>query len=270
MGSDIKQHSRALTDKQLEVLKLLFRFRFGTAELIAQAQGGVTVQSIRNRLNSLLKNDYIIVKREGKDRLMGRPGTFRLSAKGRAYLKEQGKGKYSEKVLNAIRANRDVSERFIDRQLTIFRISNSLESNYGEDLLFLTKSNLAADKFAYMPEVKPDALIHLSDIKKSYFLFFLDETIPDFALVRRVAPIFEYEKSGKWEAATGQKLPAVLLMCASNRIETLMRKRISKLAVDNQSEAIFAATTLAKFLEGEIAKPWRVLTDDTPFELKEL
>lgn len=269
MGENIKHKGRALTAKQLDLLKLLFRFRFATAEHLAQAQNGVSLQSIRIRLKTMVANDLIVMKRDGSDRIMGKPATYRLSSKGMAELKKQG-NKYSEKVLNAIRANRHSSENFINRHLSIFKIYNLLTSSYGNDLLFLTKSNLAADKFEYLPEVKPDALIHLTSQDKSYFLYYLDESMPDFALFRRIAPIFEYEKSGKWEAATEQDFPRVLIVSSTNRVETVMRKRLSKVASDERSDIVFAGTTLERLSEGDDSCPWRPYAEDENIRLEDL
>lgn len=265
-----KKKDRELTVKQLDVLKLLFRFRFGTADLIAQAQGGVSLQSVQTRLNSMLKSDLIIQKREGKDKLQGKPAIYRLSAKGRRVLRDLDSVKYSEKVLNAIRGNRNTGDQFIDRQLAIFRVHNVLDHYYGEDLVYLTKSNLAAEKFNYMPEVKPDALISLTDTDTSFFMYLIDQSMPEFASVRRVAPVFEYEKIGKWETETGEDLPGLLFACGSNRLETVMRKRIGKMASDNQSDFTIASTTLERLLDSETAPTWRLLNDDDSRELKEL
>lgn len=266
----MKKHDRGLTDKQLDVLKLLFRFRFGTAELIAQSQGGVSLQTVRTRLNSMLDSELIIQKREGKDKIQGKPAVYWLSTKGRRKLRDNDQSKYSERALNAIRGNRNSSDAFITRQLKIFRISNKLETALGDSFVFLTKSNLAAEKFDYLPEVKPDALIRLTEVDRSFFMYYLDQSVPDFASIRRVAPVFEYEKVGKWEVETEEDLPGVLLVCGSNRLETVMRKRISKLSVDHESDLTFATTTEEKLMTGESSSPWRRLGDDSPLDLEDL
>jgi DNA-binding HxlR family transcriptional regulator len=233
----------SLTLKQLDVLKLLFRFRFGTSDLIARAQGGISTRSMRTRLTALEDKGMVVKKQDGRSKLAGKPAVYRLAAKGRAVLKKDG-AKYSEKVLNSIRAHRDNSERFIQQHLTLFALFNVLGDAYGEGLVFLTKSNIATDKFDYLSETRPDAFIHLAENNQYYFLYLLDESSPDFVYVRRIAALFAYEKSGKWQAAVGEKLPVVLLVCSSNRLETTLRKKLAKLADDANSDIRFASTTV--------------------------
>jgi DNA-binding MarR family transcriptional regulator len=258
---------RNLTQKQLDVLKLLYRFRFGTSDLIARAQGGVSRQSTNIRLASLVKGEYVIKKQTGRDRIQGKPAVYRLGAKGRAVLRKEG-SKYSEKVLNTIRANRDNSDHFVQRQLTIFKIFNDLTAKYGDTLVLLAKSNMAADKFHYLPEVKPDALIYHEGTDKYFFVFLLDDSMPDFALVRRIAPIFEYEKSGKWEAATKTESPRILLACNTKRIETVMRKRVARLHDDARSDLILATSTLDRM--NSDATPWKGMDSEQNATLVDL
>lgn len=258
---------RNLSDKQLDVLKLLFRFRFGTTDLISEAQGGISRNSAHVRLTSLLDRGFITKKLDGRSRLQNKPAIYSLAAKGRKILSEDP-AKYSPKVINSIRANRNASDDFISHHLSLFSIFNVLNQHH-KGLVFLTKSNLGAEKFDYLPEVKPDAFIYLPQTKKYFFLYLLDGDSPDFAYVRRVAAVFEYEKSGKWEASSGEHLPAILLVCEKRRVETVMRKRFTRLANDADSEMRFVTATLEGVLDTETASPWRTNEGDEKVELSE-
>jgi DNA-binding MarR family transcriptional regulator len=256
MKDKVPTQQRSLTDKQLDVLKLLYRFRFGTSDLISQAQGGISRQSTNARLTVLVEKELINKKQDGRAKLEGKPAIYSLAAKGRTTLRKQG-DKYSDKVLNSIRANRDSSEKFVQHNLTIFSIANKLSELYGDDITFLTKSNIYGDSFDYLPESRPDAFLHIKSLNSYYFLYNLDDSTPDFALIRRVSPVFEHEKSGKWEVKTGLKLPSVLMVCSSNRLETTMRKRFAKLKSDEASDFGFVTTVVSRLLESGDGSVWR-------------
>jgi DNA-binding MarR family transcriptional regulator len=241
---------RNLTSKQLDVLRLLFRFRFGTSDLISVAQGKLTRQAANARLSSLAERGYISGRRDGKDRVQGKPTIYSLAAKGRAVLRKEP-GKYSESALDSIRANRDSSDRFIEHNLLVFAIFNSLSELYGDKLEFLTKSNLAAEEFDYLTDLKPDAFVQLDAGEgEAFLLYLLDDNTPDFALIRRVSAVFEYEKSGKWQAKTGKELPRILLVCTSNKLRTTMAKRFERLVMKESSGLLVVTTLLIDVLEG--------------------
>lgn len=262
MGDIKTTRERVLTAKQLDVIKLLFRFRFGTSDLISQALGGLARQSANSRLAILVERGYLTKKRDGNDRVHGKPAIYSLAAKGRAVLRQEPE-KYAESVLNSIRANRNSSERFIERNLSIFAIYNALAAKYGEKLVFLTKSNLATNKFDYLPDAKPDAFIQLEVGEgKYFFLYLLDESTPDFALVRRITSVFEYEKSGRWIVKTGFVLPSVLLVCGTNRLQTTITKRVARASRKESSDFVFAATTLDSVLSDE-KKAWKSAIGET-------
>lgn len=265
MQGDNEEKKGRMTHKQLDVLKLLFRFRFATSDHIAAAQN-IQRNAAVVRLRNLTAKEFVRRKRDGKDRVEGRPAVFSLAPKGIALLKEESK-KYSPKVLNAIRTNTSASSGFIERSLSIFTVFNHLRKDYP-DLLLLTKSNLAADKFDYLPEHKPDALLFFEKSKKYFFMYVFDADTPDFANIRRLKPIADYEKSGRWEDATKSNFPHVLIICSIKRQETIMRKRLYRMMNDNQIEIDFATTTLDRLLITE--KAWRLVGEDSDTKLEEI
>jgi DNA-binding MarR family transcriptional regulator len=260
MEGKSKPQQRNLTQKQFEVLRLLYRFRFGTSDLISLAQGGVTRHTAHMRLKALIEKGLIVRKHDGQDKLQGKPAVYRLATKGSNILASEG-DKYSPRVLNSIRANRTISDRFINHHLAIFAIFNKLNAKYGEDIVFLTKSNLDNEDFDYLPAVRPDVFAHLTTDGSYYFMYLLEESTPDFALVRRVSTLFEFEKSGIWEGRTGKVLPTILLACDSKRLETVMQKRFAKLKFDNESELNFATTVVSRLLENDNDTVWKRVGD---------
>ena len=61
---------KPLNNKQIEVLNILYRFRFGTSELIALIMNQSTIYT-RTRLNRLLAQDYIARNYDSSYKLRG-------------------------------------------------------------------------------------------------------------------------------------------------------------------------------------------------------
>lgn len=253
MKGNTTSRQRTLSEKQLDVLKLLFRFRFGTTDHISQAQGGLSRNSANVRLVALAEKGFISRKREGKDAISGKPAVYSLANAGRKYL-ANNPDKYSSKVLESIRANPNASEKFVNHHLNVFSIFNILSQRYQSSLVFLTKSNLDVDKFNYLPEVKPDAFLHMTESGSYYFMYVFEGDSPDFAYIRKLSTLFEYEKSGKWEITTGQKLPTVLIVTGSKRLETVLKKRIRLLKENHDSELSFTTTVMDRLKNSD--NPW--------------
>jgi len=242
---------RRLTSKEIDVLKLLYRFRFATNDHIAAVQG-VHRHSARLRAARLRDMGYLRQKRDGNAMLQNKPAVYALTSKGATYLKKEN-DRYDSKVLHAIVASADPSDEFIERNLSIFSVYNRLKALYGNDLLFLTKSAMTSEKFHYLPEVKPDAFVQLRGTY--YFLYYLSKDTLDFAHVRRFKPIFDYANSGQWENETDANFPSVLFVTETKRLATFARKRFTRFAVAGSSEITCITTTYDNLMSSE-AKVW--------------
>lgn len=254
---------RKLTSKELDVLKLLYRFRFATSDHIAAVQG-VHRHSARLRAARLRDMGYLRQKRDSAAMMQHKPAIYALTSKGATYLKQQG-SQYNPKVLRAIVASAEPSEDFIDRNLAIFSVYNRLKALYEDKLLFLTKSGMSSEKFEYLPEVKPDAFIQLG--KTYFFLYYLSKNTPDFAQVRRFKPLFDYENSGLWENTTSANFPKVLFVADTKRLATFARKRFLNFSKGTRSGMICATTTFESLMSEEV-KAWE--SDGQQVELTEL
>lgn len=238
---------RKLTSKELDVLKMLYRFRFATSDHIAAVQG-VHRHSARLRAARLRDMGYLRQKRDSEAMMQHKPAIYALTSKGATYLKQQG-SLYNPKVLRAIVAGAEPSDDFIDRNLAIFSVYNKLKGLYDDRLLFLTKSGMSSEKFEYLPEIKPDAFIQLG--KTYFFLYYLSKNTPDFAQVRRFKPLFDYENSGLWENATTASFPKVLFVADTKRLATFARKRFLNFSKGTRSEMTCATTTFENLMSEE-------------------
>ena len=87
-NSNIKSKDRKLNHGQLEVLLKLYRYRFGTRQLIASSLSKSNSTSIYSRLQILQVNGYIANRFDKSYKLSGKPAAYYLLPKGLRALKQ--------------------------------------------------------------------------------------------------------------------------------------------------------------------------------------
>lgn len=236
-------HRKKLNTEQIEVLKLLYRFRFGSNNLIAQYFDKKNRSFVFDRLKRLQEQDLILKRFDGKYRLMGKPASYSLSPRGartvQVYLD------LDEPInLKATYANKTVQEPFIEHCLNIFEVFNSLRAQYGEKLKFFTKTELGSEKYEYFPRPLPDAFISFTsfDDTKRYFVEIIENSLQPFLLKKRIKQYLEYEESGEW-TATGKEFPTILFVCESEKTAKKLQKYIEKALNQSWNEDITFQTT---------------------------
>lgn len=247
------------TSKQLAVLKLLYRFRFGTTDLLARALDLKDGRYIHTRLEALVSQEYLGKNYDSSYKLDGKPATYYLLPRAFKALKQQHKAtgkELSDKTLRNAYKDKEASNEFLARKLAVFTIYDRLRAVHDQRLKFWTKDQLNFDKYDYFPQPKPDAYLTITPEgirprSRDFFLNYLDDRTPFFVQVRRLQKLIEYVEDEEWEEATGSKLRGVLLVCESTSLLKRIRKKLAQ-AVDEDETPRFCYTTL------------KVLKDSTP------
>jgi len=246
----VTRNSKA-TNKQLAVLKQLYRFRFGTTDLLARSLDLKDGRYIHTRLEALVGQGYIGKDYDSSCKLEGKPATYYLLPKAFKALKQQHKAtgkELSEKTLRNAYKDKEAPKPFIARKLAVFAIYDKLRATHGQSLKFWTKDQLNFDKYDYFPKPKPDAYLTITPEgirprARNFFLSYLDDDAPFFVHVRRLQKCIEYVEAGEWEEATSSKLRGVLLVCESTGLLKRVRKKLAQ-AVDEVETPRFCYTTL--------------------------
>jgi hypothetical protein len=241
--SEVKTR-RKLNNDQLLVLKLLFKFRFGSNDLIAQYFGKKDRSYVFKRLTILFDQGYIDKRFDSSYRIQGKPAAYYLTPTGARILK----GNFEDIELNikSIYKDKAVSESFVQHCLDVFAVHNQLKEIYGDALLFFTKSQLAS--YDYFPNKPPDAYIRLKgrEGENQFFLDIYHDSQPFFTIVRRMKQYISYSEDGDW-AATETDLPKVLIVCESISTQKRLIKQIAKALNDTyEDEIAFYITTKAQ------------------------
>ena len=107
-----KKKERKLNKGQVAVLKLLYRYRFTTSELLAKAEGQKHLQVTRSRLEVLEKQGYIHRRYDNSYKLRGRFAAYCLTAKGLSYLKSIDVAE--PQIIKMMYNDPKASEKFVD------------------------------------------------------------------------------------------------------------------------------------------------------------
>jgi hypothetical protein len=262
------KHRKKLNTDQINILQLLYNFRFASNKQIAQYQQKQNIRSVQNRLK-ILEDQELIAKHYDKSyKLKGKPAVYYLLPKGARALETNTTREPDEPInFRRIYKDKDVSEGFIAHCSNILDVYLGLRSVFPkkESLLFATKSKLNYEKYEYLPKPLPDAYIRIETggDQKQFFLDIFEEAQPYFVLVRRIKRYFKYSAEGDW-SDTGTDFPTILIVCANRSVQKRLRRRLPKELQDSYEEIMFATTTLseATSIDKTHAKIWLPIDED--------
>ena len=154
---DTSSKHYTLTNKQLKILNLLYRFRFATAELISNITD-LNIRTVNERLKLMMNLGYI-GRHYGKEyRVERKPAVYYMAETGIGELKELNvDGRYALSSLRSMKNDEGKSERFINHQLTVLETYAELLKGYDGEVQFFTKAQLAG--LAHYPKPLPDASV---------------------------------------------------------------------------------------------------------------
>lgn len=242
---------KQLNQNQLEILRILFRYRFASRDLIAQY---FNKKDVYRQLLVLEDRGLIGRRYEPSYKLAGKPAAYYLKPDGLREL-QQVSGDMEANVKSLYRATQ-VSEQFINHCMSILSISLHLRRQEPKTKFF-TKINLRKNDYSYFPSPLPDAYIRVKD--SHYFLNYIDNSKPFFAIVRWLKLLEEYYENGTWDD-TGTDFPIVLFVTDSMNTQ----KRLHKFIVKNV-EGIKIYTALRRDVINDDGKIWRNAEESDEF-----
>lgn len=145
------KYRRSVSSNQVRLLYILFKFRFGTSDLIAESVKKDR-STVYESLRTLEKQGYIHKFHDSSYRLRGRPAVYTLAAKGIKYLRDTSK--IDPTTLRNFYKNKRIAienELLVDQCLLVFRIFNVLKAQTGQTFSIYTKYELNKADFISPP-----------------------------------------------------------------------------------------------------------------------
>jgi hypothetical protein len=225
MNEPIK-HRRKLNTEQIEVLELLYKFRFGSNDLFARYFGMKDRSFVFKRLSILQERGLIGKRFEPSYRLQGKPAAYYLLPEGaRTLQKYRDQDDADEVNVKGIYKDARVSEAFIKHCFNVFHLYNQLTDQY-DDIDFLSKSDQVS-LIDELPKPLPDAYITLdTDPTEHFFVDVLDD---DAHLLvdasKKMRRYIKYRGDGDWAALSESPFPKLIFVCNSEKACKQVQKR---------------------------------------------
>jgi hypothetical protein len=241
---------RKLNQNQIDVLLLLYKFRFVTSNLLTQKLKLQHRNSINSRLQILEDQEYIGRRYDKSYKLLNKPASYFMLPKGFAVLR--GMDGISNNTLKNMYKDAQATDGFVERSLTIFGLYNKLESIFGQRFDMFSKSELTG--MEAMPEKLPDGLIRLktSDSPRAkecyFFLYYAEARQPLFAISNVITKQLEYGDSEDWQEAFGRP-PSVILVCDSPTLERRLYRQSGRIEDEAAKGQKFYTTTAAEIMD---------------------
>ena len=225
----IKRHN--ITNKQQEIILLLFKFRFLKRIQIQKLLKHKNHQLINSWLKNLTNKEYIKRKynRSFPDNL--KPAIYYLANNGIGYLKDPGG--YDPAVLKYLYNEKLRTETFIDRCLLLTDIYLGLKSRETDKLkfsLYLACDYTKLKERELLKGLNPSSYLiqKKSDHAKFYFIEILSD-LPVQWLRQKVKRYLKLYEESEWEVLTKRDFPNLLMICPNYRILDYLRKYIKRL-----------------------------------------
>jgi hypothetical protein len=225
----ITNKSKQLTKQQLELVELVYKFRFVTSRLVCEKYGRRSKAVMHRRLQLLQEQGILGMRYDGHMRLRGEPASYYLLPEGIAALKAQSDPELvSRRTLQTAYKDRTAEKTFISDSLAIFQLYNYYRGLYGESMSFSTKSNMTFAAFDYFPDPIPNGFIrHVqSGAVQCYFLEYIRSHITPVGQYKLVKKYADYFADDKWSSRRSGS-PIILLVCETESVFKAINKQVS-------------------------------------------
>lgn len=218
-----------ITPKQIEILILIYRFRFLNRIHIQTLLNYKDYRRINAWLRSLTDKQYLKRIYSRKLNENNKPAVYFLSSKSISVLKNQDN--VEPKLLSRVYREHTRSQRFIKHSTTVADLCLWFSKQLDDFTVhFYTKTDLV--KHSYLPQPLPDSYVavEIPGATKRYFVDVIDQGTPRFAIRQRVQQHFEYFDEDIWIKHTGHPYPTTLFICPDQKtkswLATFIREKL--------------------------------------------
>jgi len=255
------KYRRPLNDKQLLILKLLFKFRFLTVGLLQSAQGHKYQATHNDRLKVLYDQKYIGRHYNDSYRIDRRYAEYFILPDGISALKSLNI--FKPTVLKKLYKDKTAKPQFIAHSLGIFELYNTVRRLYPDTFSFYTKTELTGRDD--MPDIMPDAYLKPIDSSKikDFYLDSVDDLAQLLLVKRKITNYIKHCDSDEWQD-TGKTYPEVLLVTELETTEKTLHKYVEKRLSYSEADVKFYTTSKKALIESQSTneKIWHQVGED--------
>ena len=246
MSSD--ENGQKLSGQQQRILKLLFKFRFVSAGLLAMVMG-IRREGVYQVLEQLVSKGLVTKVYKAEYRIDRKPAYYYLNKSGVTAVRKLMDAK--ESVVHALYKNDEMTDDFVNHSMTLMQCYVSIMKYLpdGSDIFSKTEIN----RFRQFPKNRPDLYIRTPDGKEAIVVIVDDK--PLYIVRKRLDEIITHSEDGEWD---GDNYPTkcFILKDHSAKYSFLYTtsKKLESMGLE-ESELPILAATLGSFDE-PVASPW--------------
>lgn len=236
-----------LSSGQQRVLKLLFKFRFISAQLLAQVMG-ISRPGVYQALESLVEKGIVSKVYEKEFRINRKPAYYYLNKQGVTTVRKLLNAK--EATVHALYKNDVATPEFVDHCLTTTNCYAAISRFLPADTNIFTKSEIS--RFAEFPKSRPDLYIRMPDGREAIIVIVDDK--PLYIVRKRLNEILQHSEDEGWEG----DYPCIGFVLRHNNDRNSFlyttRKKLEEMGVE-EGEIRILATHLKTF-NGDSDQVW--------------
>lgn len=181
-----------LTAQQQRILKLLFKFRFVSAPLLAQVMGIHRI-SVYEVLEFLVSKEMVTKVYDESYRIDRKQAYYYLNNAGVTTVRKLLDVK--ESVVNALYKNANATEDYIQHCMQVMKIYAALSAALPKDTQLFTKTEI--NRFKQFPKNRPDLYIRTPDGKEAIVVIPTDN--PAYIIRKRLDEIITHSEEEGWD-----------------------------------------------------------------------
>lgn len=247
-----------LTKQQQRLLKLVYKFRFITAPLLAQLLK-IRHDSAYEALSTLLKQDLLVRVYKESWRIDRRPAYYYLSKKGVTTIRKLLDIESS--AVNTIYQDHRATQEFIQECLTTLACFIHIKQHLPAETIIRTKTEI--NRFDIFPKQRPDLYIKTPDNKEAFVIIAPDK-LPYF-VNKRVEEYIEHSEEEGWRG----QYPTIAVIVKDNRSKLgflyKTKQKLEDMGIDEDDHELMIIATSMDNLVDDKAKVWSSAFSPTRF-----
>jgi predicted transcriptional regulator len=245
MGASEKEVK--LTVQQQRVLKLLFKFRFVSAQLLGLVMG-IRRVSVYEVLEKLVGKGLVTKVYKNEYRIHGKPAYYYLNKTGVTTVRKLMDVK--ESVVHALYKNEEATEEFIEHCLKLTGLYTAIMPTLPENSDIFTRTEI--NRFKQFPKNRPDLYVRTPDGHEAIIVL-VDEK-PPYIIRKRLEEIITHSEDEGWDG----DYPRICFVLkdgnAKNSFLYTTRKKLESMGFDE--EEIYILATSLKAVKEESRVMW--------------
>lgn len=245
-----------LTAQQQRVLKLLFKFRYVSAQSLGQVMG-IRRVSAYEVLENLVSKSLVTKVYKNEYRIHGKPAYYYLNKTGVTTVRKLMDVK--ESVVHALYKNDEATDDFIEHCLKLMQLYTAIMPSLPNDSDIFTKTEI--NRFKQFPKNRPDLYIRTPDGQEAIVVL-VDDKVP-YIIRKRLDEIITHSEDEEWDGDYPYVCFVLRDTAAKFSFLYTTNKKLDSMGMDEDELPILAAS-LASF-DKPASQVW-----STPFNPKKL